>query len=311
MNAGLAATPLAGWSQVWMDTLVTIQIAVPPTEAPAWQEPVRRAFASFAAVEAACSRFDPASEVAALATRTGKPVAASPVLLACLRFALVLAEATGGVFDPTVGARLEAAGFDRCYRTGRRVRLRDGTDPAATWQDVHVDRYNGTVTLDRPVLLDLGAVAKGLAVDLAAAELAGTPGAVVNAGGDAYLHGTDPRGEPWPVGVADPRGPARLLTRLWVRDQAVASSAHSARTTGDGRSHLLGPDGDRWEMVGATVVARTAMLADGLATAVMLLGSARGLDLIEHAHPAAGLLVTADGRTVASTGFAGLSGGDG
>jgi thiamine biosynthesis lipoprotein len=289
-----------------MDTVVTIQLAAPPVEAPGWREPVHRAFAAFAAVEAACSRFDPASEVAALAGRPGRPVTVSPILAACLRFALHLADVTSGAFDPTVGARLEAAGFDRCYRTGQRVRLRDRTDPAATWRDVHLDPDHGTVTLDRPALLDLGAVAKGLAVDLAAAHLAGTPGAVVNAGGDAYLYGTGPDGQPWPVGVADPHAPGKLLTRLRLRDQAIASSAQTARTNADGRSHLRHPGGDLPPVAGATVVASTAMLADGLSTAVMLLGPERGLDLIEEAHPAAALLVTTDGRSLASSRFAPL-----
>ncbi|MQA86667.1 MAG: hypothetical protein GEV03_19040 [Streptosporangiales bacterium] len=73
MAAGAAPRPAdrAGWTEVWMDTLVTIQLAVPAADAPAWAGPVARAFRWFAAVEAACSRFDPTSEVSQLTHQVG------------------------------------------------------------------------------------------------------------------------------------------------------------------------------------------------------------------------------------------------
>jgi thiamine biosynthesis lipoprotein len=302
------ARSVVGWTQVWMDTLVTIQLAVPAHDAAAWRAPVGRAFSWFAAVETACSRFTPDSEVARLAHRVGEPVAVSPILLAALRFSLALAQATDGVFDPASGARLEAAGFDRCYRTGRRVRLAAAIDPSATWRDADLDAEAGTVRLARPVLFDLGAVAKGHAVDLAARELTAAPGAVINAGGDVYLHGLDPHGRPWRVGLAHPDHPRTLLGEIRLRDRAIASSGRAARVSADGQPHLRPPGGGRPELTGAAVVAPTAMLADGLATAVVLLGRTDGLDIVSATPATCGLLVTADGHTLASSGFPQLAG---
>lgn len=317
---------IAGWTQVWMDTVVTIQLAVPPGQAARWAPLVERAFGWFAAVEAACTRFDPDSELARLSRHVGRPLPVSPILQQALRFALALAEATGGAFDPTVGARLEAAGLDRDYRTGQAVRLGAQADPAATWHDVDLDLAAGTVTLRRPLLLDLGAVAKGLAVDLAAAELAAAPGAVVNAGGDGYLHGRDPAGRPWRVGIAHPHQPGTLLVELGLSDLAIATSGDYARHTSTGRPHILDPRpqqaGDRPTgrpgarptaaaeprpaLASASVVAPTALLADGLSTAAMALGPTDALDLLAHTGLAEGLLVSTDGARLATAGMARL-----
>jgi FAD:protein FMN transferase len=316
-SARVVDAPVAGWTQVWMDTLVTIQLAVPPDQAARWAPLVERAFAWFAATEATCSRFDPHSELAGLTRAVGHLVPASPILRQALRFALALAEATGGAFDPTIGARLEAAGLDRDYRSGHAVRLGAQADPAATWRDVDLDLAAGTITLRRPLLLDLGAIAKGLAVDLAAAELAAAPGVVVNAGGDAYLHGHDPAGRPWRVGIADPHQPGQLIAALDLHDQAIATSGNYARHASNGQPHILDPHpppaADRSPQRGTgrpapalasvSVIAPTALLADGLSTAAMAFGPAGALDLLAHTPTAEALLVSADGARLTTAGL--------
>ena len=85
---------------------------------------VERAFDWFHQVEACFTRFDESSELRRLSTRIGEPVPASPMLLEALHFALVVAEESGGAFDPTVGRRMESRGFDREFRSGRSRRQR-------------------------------------------------------------------------------------------------------------------------------------------------------------------------------------------
>src|SRR5437867_1572773 len=103
-----------------MDTAVSVEVV---SEAPADQlgSAMQRALAWFGAVEAACSRFDPGSELRQLLRHVGRPVPASPLLFEAVQFALALARSTAGAFDTTVGRLLEARGFDRDYRTGRRT----------------------------------------------------------------------------------------------------------------------------------------------------------------------------------------------
>src|ERR687885_298232 len=109
-------------AEVLMDTLVAIRVV----RGGAGEDPaarVARAFAWFREVEERCSRFDPASEVLGLTARVGTPVAVSPLLYEAIAFALAVARASGGAFDPTIGHPLERRGLDRNYLTRERGAL--------------------------------------------------------------------------------------------------------------------------------------------------------------------------------------------
>src|SRR5262249_49104782 len=136
-------------------------------------ERMEQALVWFDAIERICSRFDPESEVMHLSARIGVPVAVSPVLFTLAEFALAVARASDGAFDPTVGGLLERRGFNRNYRTGRTIDSAIATTVRPTWRDVELDATRQTVALHVPLILDLGAVAKGFAIDMAARELEG------------------------------------------------------------------------------------------------------------------------------------------
>lgn len=145
---------------VAMDTIVHLRVESDgPSSAVA--KAFDRALSWFQHVEESCNRFDERSELSRLCTRVGASVPVSPLLAQALAFSLDVARLTNGAFDPTVGAVQLARGFDRNYRTQERIG--PGAQPSATYRDVDVDIERGTVTLRRPLLLDLGGVAKGLA----------------------------------------------------------------------------------------------------------------------------------------------------
>lgn len=148
------------------DTLVTATVI--SDERPGDVSPeLQRALRWIELVEAECSRFEPGSEVSRLATCAGTPARVGSIVLGAVEVVLAVAEASCGAFDPTVGGAMERRGYDRNYRTGARVRIPVETAPS--WRDVILDRDAGTIFLRRALLLDLGATAKGLAVDLALA----------------------------------------------------------------------------------------------------------------------------------------------
>lgn len=153
-------------ARVFMDTLVAFEVLHEDADTESADRAINEAFGWFAEVERTCSRFNPASELRRLCERTDQPVRPSALLFAAIAFAVELAERTNGAFNPAVGARMEAAGFDTNYRTGERQPQR--TPGGAMWRDIEVNREGGTVRLRRPLTIDLGAVAKGMAVDLAA-----------------------------------------------------------------------------------------------------------------------------------------------
>lgn len=291
-------------SVIQMDTLVTIQVV---RATPATAAAVDQALAWFQRVEAACSRFDPDSEVSRLVGRAGVPTPVSEVLYEALAFALAVARATGGVFDPTVGHLMEARGFNRHYQTGAVVASSVAADARPTWRDVRLNAARRTVTLRQPLLLDLGAVAKGLAIDLAARTLAaaGIADYAVEAGGDVYLGGRRPPSETWRVGVRHPRQPGALIATLHTSDAAVCTSGDYERHAGTaGDHHLLDPTTGHAPsaLASVTVIAPTAMAADALATAAFILGPRRGLRLLER-HGVDGLLITPNLAQHATPGF--------
>jgi thiamine biosynthesis lipoprotein len=290
-------------SAIQMDTLVTIQVA-PAT--PAAEAAVAEALAWFPCVEAACSRFEPRSEVSQLGGRVGVPTPVSDILYEALAFALAVARASGGAFDPTVGHRMEAHGFNRDYQTGAVVASGIAAGARPTWRDVRLDAARRTVTLRQPLVLDLGAVAKGLAIDLAARTLAaaGIADFAVEAGGDVYLGGRNPTGDAWRVGVRHPRQPDATIATLRVSNAAVCTSGDYERRGTGGAHHLLDPATGHAPaaLASVTVVAPTAMAADALATAAFVLGPRRGLRLLER-HGAEGLLITPDLAEHATAGF--------
>jgi thiamine biosynthesis lipoprotein len=285
------------FAAVTMDTLVNIQVvSTQPRQAIAPH--AERALGWFQTVERICTRFDPTSEVMRLLDQVGEPVKVSTLLLEVTAFALELAELTDGAFDPTIGARLEQLGYATNYVTGEVVR--SNVEPGgATFRDVTLDRAAGTIILRRPLVLDLNAVAKGLAIDLAAQALGSFADVCVEAGGDLFARGRGPSGEAWHVGIQHPRAEGLLARTLRVHDAAVCTSGDYER--GD---HVLDARTQRavHDLASVTVVAPTAMAADGLSTAAMVLGRERGLALLE-AQGVGGLLLAADGTQFTTRGF--------
>ena len=282
---------------VRMGTFVTIHVvgaAAHKSEAQSpmlREEAVERAFAWFDRVEECCTRFDSGSEVMRLAAQVGVPVPVSTLLYEAVQFALAVAEESGGAFDPTVGYAMETRGFNREYRSGREIRTaldctRTALDcgSSVSYRDVRLDPERKTITLLRPLVIDLGAVAKGLAVDLAARELFSFENFAINAGGDLYLGGRNPESEPWSIGIRHPRSDAELIEVVRVSNRAVCTSGDYEKRGADGGHHILDPrtGASANSVASVTVIAPTAMLADALATAAFVLGPADGIRLFDR-----------------------------
>ena len=123
--------------------------------------------------EARWSRFLPTSELSCLNRSAGRPVMVAADTYALVQDAIEAWRLTDGVFDPTVGGSLIAAGYDRSFE------LLDGAeplpavrpDPAATPAGVELHETTSSIVVPAGVSLDLGGIAKGAACDAIAAEL--------------------------------------------------------------------------------------------------------------------------------------------
>jgi len=246
-------------TEVLMGTIVTIRVVRDSDSADA---AIDRAFGWFREIEARCTMFDAGSELMRACTRVGVATRVSTIVFEAIRFALAVAADTAGAFDPTIHG---------------------------TYRDIDIDLDEQTIVLRRPLTIDLGAVAKGLAVDAAARELQPFGDFAIDAGGDLYLGGRNPDGEPWSVGVRHPREDGAVLDTLRVSDAAVCTSGDYERP-----GHIVDrrPGASPGAVASVTIVAPGAMMADALGTAAFVLGPAEGLRLFER-HGVEGLIVTA------------------
>jgi thiamine biosynthesis lipoprotein len=298
-------------AEALMGTVVTIDSVASDHEGA-----IDRAFDWFRLAEQTCTRFDPASELCQLSLATpGTATPVSRLLFEAIRFALRVADASNGAFDPTIGATLQRRGFDREHRTGVRVPMRVEPLPDISFRDVAIDEAAQTVTLQRPLLLDLGAVAKGLAVDLAARELAPLRDFAIDAGGDLYLGGTNRNGQPWSIGIRHPRQPGDCIAAVRVSDAAICTSGDYERQApaacppsqpAGGEHHIVDPrtGASPGGIASVTVIAASAMLADALATTAFVLGAEDGRVWLESMG-AEGLFVTHALEIVSTPGWPG------
>jgi thiamine biosynthesis lipoprotein len=165
-------------------------------------------------------------------------------------------------------------------------------------------------------ILDLGGVAKGYAVDLAADRLAtlGFKSAIINAGGDLRLVGRRHDGKPWRIAIRHPRKPGAFIGYLDLDESSVATSGDYERFFvwgGERFHHILDPrtglPGRACESV--TIVTPVASTGDALATGCFLMGPHEGLALVERSETTEGVFVFADGESVlVSSGLAGRFG---
>ncbi len=280
-----------------MGTVFAVQLSDPRgiRTAPLLELHARDALALAPDVERVCSRFDVSSELSLLCATVNTPIAASPLLFELVALALAVSESSEGAFDPTVGRAMAAAGFDRAWDSGEPRPLPAPT--TATWRDVHLDREAHTITLHAPLTLDLGAIAKGFAVDLITTAIDRALSCSIHAGGDVRCRGAHPETRAWRVGIRDPFHSDALIATAHILEGAVCTSGGYERPTSSGGHHLLDPRTGQVARgyASVSVAAPTAVIADGLATAAFILGPSLAPHWLDS-HGVDALLVSEDHR---------------
>ncbi len=232
------------------------------------------------------TRFEPESELSRLNGDPSETVEVSSLLITALRAALLAAERSDGLVDPTLVDEIEAIGYARSRVRQRPASLREAlaaaperrparARPDSAWRAFVLDAGRGLINRPRGARVDLGGTAKGLAADLAASKLAGYASFVVDVGGDLRTGGesTAPR----EIRVEHPLG-RPLAARFEIASGAVATSGIATRLwrrAGGPAHHLLDPASGEPAWTGllqATAVAPTAVEAETLAKIAFLSG---------------------------------------
>lgn len=272
-----------------------VWVTDPATLAPAL-DAVRNTVGAF---DAACSTFREDSEITAVNAAAGEPVEVSPLLLEAVEAALRGAQLTDGDLDPTVGQALIAYGFTPALAGSDRFRF----ESVPGWRAVTVDHVASTIRVARGVRLDLGATAKGLAADRAAAAARaaiGSAGVLVSLSGDIATAGPAPAGG-WRVRVTDDHRSQLTVPGQWIelRDGGLATSSTTVQVRGEGERaahHVIDPATGR----PAPVHFRTVSVAAGscldanIASTTTIVRGARAVEWLEQLRLPS-RLVRADG----------------
>lgn len=290
--------------------------------------------------ERAFSRFDPSSELSRVNERLGRIAPISAQFQEVLETALWARGLTGGLFDPTLLRPLSEHGYDRSFGRLRRAsaaawRFPEGAmerpaagqpspppgdacgEPPKPLGSVPLDLVEGAdgrAFLRARQPLDFGGIAKGWAVDRAARVLGPLRNFLIDAGGDIRAEGHRD-GWPWAVAVADPFSDtagidAGHLDLVPLSGCAIATSSITRRAWLGPRGsshHIIDPRTMRpaeTDVASATVVADTAVRAEALAKAGVILGSEAAPEWIESRGGSC-LLVRRDGRVITSEGWEG------
>jgi len=269
-----------------------------------------------AEIEKKMSRFAPDSELYRLNQSAYKePFVASEELFTVIERSLEFCRVSDGALDITVVPLIDVY---------KKAALR-GTPPMEGeikdalkrigWQKVLLDKERRSVKFAvEGMALDLGATAKGYAVDCALEVIKslGIKHALVEIGGEVSVCGAQADGKEWPIGIVDPRTSHRYLRRLGIKDGAIATSGNYRRYYKIGErqfSHIVNPrTGETSDSaVSVSVIAGDCFSADALATAVSVLGPEQGLALIKKFAGVQALILWKDEsgeKTFETDGFA-------
>ncbi|MCX4744753.1 FAD:protein FMN transferase [Kitasatospora sp. NBC_01287] len=235
-----------------------------------------------AAIDLACSRFRPDSELSRANAAAGRTVTVGPLFAQAITTALRAAELTDGAVDPTVGRSLVSLGYDRTFASVRPEDVRPVAPVRPSgWRGVEWHPERRRLRLPPGTALDLGATAKALAADRAAGRAAAAAGCgvLVCLGGDLATAGSAPA-EGWQVAIADDHAAPSSASGpvVAVRSGGLATSGTTVRTwlrAGRTLHHIVDPaTGDVpapfWRTV--SVAAATCVDANTASTAAIVRG---------------------------------------
>lgn len=289
------------------DTEVYIEVYGPGAE-----QNGMKALKKMAAIDRAANRYSKDSEISKLNQAAGKmPVVLSKDTFDLLQESLKIADLTNGIFDPAIGPFVQLwlkAKSDKVLPSSEEIQK---YLPLIHYKKVRLDPANKTAFLpESGMSIDLGAIAKGFAVEQAMSILkkAGITSAMVRAGGNIYTIGTKPDGSSWKIGIRDPHKLDSTIGYLEPLNQVVDTSGMYEQfftVAGKKYGHIIDPRTGlpAEKTASCTIITDHPALADALSTAVFILGKEKGLALMKEFPRTEGIVIGTDGSRAMSPGF--------
>jgi thiamine biosynthesis lipoprotein len=299
-------------SIITMDTVA--KVAAVAKDRQTAEKAANEALKKIRQLESLMNRYDPNSQLSKVnQLAADESVKIDRELFDILRQSIEYSEKTKGAFDITVGPLVDL--WKKCAEANSMptqeqlalVKKQIGCDKLLLDSNEFSVRFAA-----EGMSLDLGAIAKGFAANLAVAEMkkAGAVGGLVDLGGQISCFGTTERKGKWMIGI---QNPAKLednqaVIKLSLNNSAVATSGDYRRfyKIGDKHfSHIFNPVTEKSadELTSVTIISANGIEADALATAVSVLGVQKGLELIEKTENTEAIIIEAAGsRIIKSSG---------
>jgi thiamine biosynthesis lipoprotein len=270
---------------------------------------VEQVFAEARRIDQLMSTYIEESRISDINRRAAnEPVPAGAELFELIRRSLDISVLTLGAFDVTY----ESVGQHYDFRNRQRpdAELVAEERKLISWKFVELDQAAGTVSFrEQGVRINLGGIAKGYVVERGAniLRMNGVEHGIVTAGGDSRLLG-DRRGQPWMIGIRDPRKDGQVAISVPLEGEAISTSGDYERyfeEDGVRYHHILQPStGSPASGVhSATVFGPDAVFTDALSTSVFVMGVDKGLRLIAALPDYESIVIDADGQIYYSDGL--------
>ena len=298
-------------SRVLMDTYCTITVVSHSKENA--RVAIDAGYAEIEKLDKYLNNFSPDSEISAVSMSAGTgPVRVSKETLELMKKTIGVSSDTAGAFDPTIAPVLKLWKF-----SGRPASPSLPSGDAiknalqiVDYRNIKVISNSSSIYLEESGMeLDLGGIAKGYAADKAveAIKAKGIKAALVAIAGDIRGYGLSTGGKEWKVGIQDPRPENANSEKPWEDIFASVHLKDSAISTAGDYQRFFMKDGKRYHhiidpatgypsdsgLISVSVIAPEGYMADGIDTAILILGAEKGMKLLES-KGLEGILVTSD-----------------
>lgn len=254
-------------------------------------EAVKKSILKMKELESRLNRFDKESEVYKI-NNLGKDneINVSEDMLNLIELSIYLNNVSSGAFDITIAPLLDAWNIysKKDIRYPDKTSIDNALDAVGMQNFILYKDRRSIKFLNPNTKLDFNAVAKGYIVDVAAMLLKdnGIDSGIIDAGGDIICIGEHNK-DAWTVGIRDPKNKRKIIVKLKLKNKAVATSGGYENfiiIKNKRYPHIIDPRTGspvRSSMLSATVISEDCAIADGLATAIFVLGPEEGLNMIE------------------------------
>jgi len=289
-------------TQILLGTVVDIQVR--DTDEKKAEDAIKKAFTEVKRIDDLFTTYSEESPIWKLNNSNDSLISVDPEIFSLIILCDSITKISNGSFDVSLDNLTQVWGFYTDYPHIPRKAAIDSALLVSGWQKIRLAGYDKIIR-HKKVGLNFGAIAKGYAVDKAIDVLknSGIQSALVNAGGEIKALGND-----WIIGVQHPREVNEIIRRIKLNGMSVATSGdyeNYFEKDGVRYHHILDPKtgSPSRGLQSVTVIHKDNAFADGLATAVFVMGKEKGLELIESLNETEAMIIDEYGNIIYSSGF--------